>query len=115
MVQHDATTRVAVLTALLTEIGADAILELYNSSNSVLATFIGVNFTQTGVSAVLDASISVNADLDGEVARSRLYNQARTRYQEIVNPTNTQIQLSTFFLSAGVPVTLTGYTIGAPQ
>jgi hypothetical protein len=115
MVQHDSTTRASLLSAFLTEIGIDAILEAYDASGNVLATFEDVNFTNAGVSATLTASVSVLATRDGQVVRTRLYNVARTRYQEIVNPTNTEIQLSTFFVSAGVSVTLSGYTIGAPQ
>ena len=115
MVQHDVTTRAALLSAFLTEIGVDAILETYDASGYNLATFEGVNFTNAGVSATLTASVSVLAARDGQVVRTRLYNAARTRYQEIVNPTNTEIQLSTFFVSSGVSVTLSGYTIGAPQ
>lgn len=115
MVQHDTATRTALLTAFFTEIGVDAILEVYDAGNNILATFEDVNFTNTGVSATLTSPITVAADLDGQVVRSRLYNAARTRYQEIVSPTASQIQLSTFFLSAGVSVTLSGYTIEAPR
>jgi hypothetical protein len=115
MIQHDTATRTAILTSLLTEIGVDAVLEVFDRSNNVLATFEDVNFTQAAASATLTAGVTVNASADGQVVRSKLRNVAGTRYQEIIYPSSTEIQLSTFFLSAGVPVTLSGYTIGAPS
>ena len=115
MIQHDSTTRAAFLTSLLTEIGVDAILEVFDRSNNILATFGDVNFTQSGVSATLTTPVTVNASLDGQAVKTKLRNVDGTRYQEITYPSSTEIQLSTFFLSAGVPVTLSGYTIGAPR
>jgi hypothetical protein len=115
MIQHDTATRIAILTSLLTEIGVNAVLEVFDRSNNILATFVNVNFTQASASATLTSGITVNASLDGQIVRSRLRNFAGTRYQEIIYPSSTEIQLSTFFLSAGVPVTLSGYTIGAPS